>query len=174
MIFILYLKVISPSLFFKARLSANPLIWKRFFLFSWPSSFFFSVLAPSDRPKFLAFTKKKGNEVVKPFFTWTNSFNLKNEHRQRQEHFLQYIVHFVILNMWMLTFNVILGYQGILFRDFSWFFFFFFSNRATDPISGNAFDAKRRKKRGWPIQMKLIYNITRKILHLASFRKREF
>ena len=32
--------------------------------------FFFSVLAPSDRPKFLAFTKKKkGNEVVKTFFT---------------------------------------------------------------------------------------------------------
>ena len=28
--------------------------------------------------------------------------------------------------------------------------FFCFSIRPTDPISGNAFDAKRKKKRGWP------------------------
>ena len=48
----------------------------------------------------------------------------------------------------MLTFNVILGYQGLLFRDFLCFLFFgfFFSIRLTDPISGNAFDGKRRKK----------------------------
>ena len=48
----------------------------------------------------------------------------------------------------MLIFNVVLGYQGLLFRDFLWFFFlsFFFSIRPTDPISGNAFDGKRRKK----------------------------
>ena len=51
----------------------------------------------------------------------------------------------------MLTFNVFLGYQGLLFRDFLWFFFrFFFPIRPTDSISGNAFDSKRRKKRGWP------------------------
>ena len=33
----------------------------------------------------------------------------------------------------MLTFNVVLGYQGLLFRDFLWFFFkvFFFSIRPT-------------------------------------------
>ena len=30
------------------------------------------------------------------------------------------------------------------------FFFFFFWIRPADPISGNAFDGKRRKKRGWP------------------------
>ena len=50
--------------------------------------------------------------------------------------------------LWMLTFNVILGYQGLLFRDFLWYFVFslFFSIRATDPISGNAFDAKRKKE----------------------------
>ena len=30
------------------------------------------------------------------------------------------------------------------------FFCFFFSIRPADPISGNAFDGKRRKKRGWP------------------------
>ena len=29
-------------------------------------------------------------------------------------------------------------------------FFFFFSIRPADPISGNALDGKRRKKRGWP------------------------
>ena len=48
----------------------------------------------------------------------------------------------------MLTFNVVLGYKGLLFRDFLWFFFvgFFFSIRPTDPISGNEFDGKRRKK----------------------------
>ena len=45
-----------------------------------PSSHFFLRLASSYRPKFLAFSKKKKNDVVKPFFTWNNSFNLKNEH----------------------------------------------------------------------------------------------
>ena len=39
----------------------------------------------------------------------------------------------------MLTFNVILGYQGLLFQDFL-SFRFFFSIRPTDPISGNAFE----------------------------------
>ena len=54
--------------------------------------------------------------------------------------------------MWMLTFNVILGHQGVLFRDFCDFFFYqvFFSIPATDSISGNAFDAKRKENRGWP------------------------
>ena len=50
----------------------------------------------------------------------------------------------------MLTSNVILGYQGLLFRDFLRFFFsffFFFSIRPTDQIAGNAFKAKRKKKR---------------------------
>ena len=39
-------------------------------------------LASSDRPKFLGLSKrkKKCNNVVKPFFTWNNSFNLKNKH----------------------------------------------------------------------------------------------
>ena len=47
----------------------------------------------------------------------------------------------------MLTFNVILGYQGLLFRDFSGFCLcFFLLIRPTDPISGNAFDPKRKKK----------------------------
>ena len=49
----------------------------------------------------------------------------------------------------MLTFNVVLGYQGLLSTScdfFLSFFFFFQSDRPTDPISGNAFDAKRKKK----------------------------
>ena len=54
---------------FQSEAKCESIDMKMIFLFSWPSSFFFSVLAPSDRPKFLAFTKKKGNEVVQPFFT---------------------------------------------------------------------------------------------------------
>ena len=52
----------------------------------------------------------------------------------------------------MLIFNIVLGYQGLLFRDFFWFFFrfFCFSIQLTDPISGNPFNGKQRQKRGWP------------------------
>ena len=47
----------------------------------------------------------------------------------------------------MLIFNVILWYQGLLFRDFLLIFFkFFFSIRPTDSISGNAFDTNRKKR----------------------------
>ena len=50
----------------------------------------------------------------------------------------------------MLTFNVVLGaYYSETSCDF-FFSFFFFSMRPTDPISGNAFDGKRRRKGGWP------------------------
>ena len=44
-----------------------------------PSSFFLRLVL-SDRPNFLAFSKKKSNDVVRPFLTWSNSFSLKNEH----------------------------------------------------------------------------------------------
>ena len=66
---------------------------------------FFLRLTSSDRPKFLEFSKKKKcNYVVEPFFTWNNSFNLKNEHSnrlrekqdQKHEHFLQYVVCLLI------------------------------------------------------------------------------
>ena len=41
--------------------------------------FSFSVVQPTEI--FLAFSKEKSNQVVKPFFTFKlNSFNLKNEH----------------------------------------------------------------------------------------------
>ena len=42
--------------------------------------FFNLRFASSDRPKFLAFPKKKSNDIVKPFFNWNNSFSLKTEH----------------------------------------------------------------------------------------------
>ena len=60
---------------------------------------FFFRLPSSDRPKFLAFFKKS-NDVVTLFFTWNNSFNLKNEHSHSTEK------------------NVVLGFQGLIFRDF--------------------------------------------------------
>ena len=61
----------------------------------------------------------------------------------------------------MLTFNVILGYQGSYSeRSCNFLFkvpvFFFQSDRPTDPMSGSAFDAKREKRGGggvggrWP------------------------
>ena len=56
------------------------------------------------------------------------------QHREKQEHFLQYIVHFVNPNMWMLTFTVGLGYQDLLLQDFLWIFFlFFFFNPTYQP-----------------------------------------
>ena len=59
------------------------MLQKPFLLINYKASSFSSPFSVSDRPKFLAFSKKKkkkGNDVVKPFFTWNNSFNLKNEH----------------------------------------------------------------------------------------------
>ena len=68
---------------------------------------------------------------------------------QKQERFLQYIVHFVNPVMWILTFNVILGYQGLLFRDFLWFFFRnFFSNPTDRPNIRKRIQRKKKKKKG--------------------------
>ena len=53
--------------------------------------------------------------------------------------------------MWMLTFNVVLGYQGLLFWDFLWFFFlvsFFQSNQPTQYQETHA--TLNEKKGGWP------------------------
>ena len=108
-----------------------------------PSSFFFLRLASSDRPKYLEFWKKKSSDVVKPFLTWNNSFNLKNEHSNSIEK-NRNIFYRVLGILLIQIFNVVLGYQDLLFRDFLWIFlvFFFFSIRPTDPTSENAFDAK--------------------------------
>ena len=46
----------------------------------------------------------------------------------------------------MLTFNIVLGYLAYYSETSCDFFYYFFSIRPTDPISGNAFDGKRRKK----------------------------
>ena len=58
------------------------------------SSFFspFSVVRPTQILGIFKKKKKNGNNVVKPFFSWNNSFNRKNElgnsltHREKQEH----------------------------------------------------------------------------------------
>ena len=97
-----------------------------------PSSFLtpFSDVWPTQI--FGAFQKKKRNYLVKLFFSGSNSFNLENEYsnsteknRNKNRNIEQYIVYFVNPNMWMLTFNVVLGYQGILFQDFLWIYFLF-------------------------------------------------
>ena len=69
----------------------------------------------------------------------------KNRNKNRNM-FYSYIVY---LNMWVLSFKVVLGYQGLLHSQTTCDFLyrFFFSIRPTDPISGNAFDAKREKNR---------------------------
>ena len=54
---------------FQSEAKCESIDMKKVFFIFMAILFFFSVLAPSDRPKFLAFTKKKGNEVVKLFFT---------------------------------------------------------------------------------------------------------
>ena len=98
---------------------------------------FFLHLASSDRPKFLEISnKKKCNYVVEPFFTWNNSFNLKNEHsnsieknRNKDMNIFYSILCILLIQICeCLTFNVVLGYRGLLFRDFLWLFFlaFFF------------------------------------------------
>ena len=69
----------------------------------------------------------------------------KNRNKSRNI-FYSYIVY---LNMWILSFKVVLGYQGLLYSQTTCYFILFFSIRPTDPISENAFVAKREKK-GWP------------------------
>ena len=69
-------------------------------------------------------------------------------HPLKQEHFLQYITHFVNPTS---SWGTRASYSETSCDSFFFRFFFFFqSNRPTDPISwGNAFDAKRKKGR-WP------------------------
>ena len=107
---------------------------------------FFVHLVLSNRPIFLEFSnKKRSNDVVKPFFTWNNSFNLKNEHsnnieKNRDKNRNIFTLYFVNPNMWMLTFNVVLGYQGLQFQDFLWFVFLvFFLIQPTNPIQWNLY-----------------------------------
>ena len=130
------------------------------FLFSVrPSSCFspFTVVRPTQ---IFGIFKKKRNDVVTPFFTWNNSFNLKNEHSNSIEknrnknmnifHSILCILLIQICECLLLTSSW--GTRAYYSETSCDFFlgFFFFSIRPTDPISGNAFDGKRRKKRWWP------------------------
>ena len=86
------LNVVSPELWripvkFSNNLLSLPQDWENFtFVVTRPSSFFspFSFVRPTQI--FGIFKrKKKCNYVVEPFFTWNNSFNLKNEHSNSLE-----------------------------------------------------------------------------------------
>ena len=127
-----------------------------------PSSFFppFTVVRTTQ---IFGIFKKKSNDVVTPFFTWNNYFNLKNEHSNSIEknrnknmnifHSILYILLNQICECWLLTSPWgTRAYYSETSCDF--FFRFFFSIWPTDPISGNAFDGKRRKKGGWPKRKK--------------------
>ena len=57
----------------------------------------------------------------------------------------------------MLTFNVILGYQGLLFRDFLGLFLGFFFDPTDRPNT-------KKKKGGWPNRLEILKN--------AFFRRR--
>ena len=107
---------------------------------------FFLHLASSDRPKFLEISnKKKCNYVVEPFFTWNNSFNLKNEHsnsieknRNKDMNIFYSILCILLIQICeCLTFNVVLGYRGLLFRDFLWLFFSIFLIRPSNKSNNN-------------------------------------
>ena len=59
----------------------------------------------------------------------------------------------------MLTFNVVLRYQGLLFWDFFWFFslvFFFQSNQLTQYQGMHSM--LNKKKMGWPYEMTPWFN----------------
>ena len=127
--------------------------------------FFFSVYRRPTDPNFWHFQKKKTNDVVTPFFTWNNSFNLKNEHgnsieknRNKNVNIFHSILYILLIQIceWRLTFNVVLGYQGLLFQDFLWFFFvFFLSIRPTDrPNIRKHILQQTKKNRGWPFLKK--------------------
>ena len=119
-----------------------------------PLFFPFSVVRPSQI--FGIFKKKKSGDVVKPFFTWNNSFNLKNKHsnsieKNRNKSWNIFCSILCIPNMWMLTFNVILGYQGLLFQDFFFFLFFRFFFQSDRPTQyQETHSTLNEKKRGWP------------------------
>ena len=109
----------------------------------------------------MAFSKKKSNDVVKPLFTWNNSFNLKNEHSNsiEQNRNKNRNIFYSILCILLIQIRQCKQFQrhsvvpgppipSLLVICF----LFFFSIPQTYLISRNAFDTKRKKKRGggWP------------------------
>ena len=126
----------------------------------------FTVVRPTQI--FGLFKKKKNVTTQLHHFSleiilliWTMSIVKQHKEKQEQkhEHFSQYIVHFFNPNMWTLTFNVFLAYQGLLFRDFLWFFFFF-SVRPTQYQETHSTVNKERRGDGlimikiWPVCIK--------------------
>ena len=130
----------------------------------------------SNRPSFLAFFKKarKRNDKVYFFWTYINSFNLKNEHYNSiSRHktfggvsFLLFTLFGPFLMKLTITFSAILslcrfGDHVLLFSGSTAMMLvfqascsqiscdFFSPHRPTHPKPGNLFDAKRTK-RGWP------------------------
>ena len=57
-------------------------------------------------------------------------------------------MHFVDPNMQMLTFNVILGHQGLPFRDFLWCFFLDFFLQSDRPIQYQETHSTLNEKKG--------------------------
>ena len=116
---------------------------------------FFLQLALSNRPKFLAFSKKKSYDVLKPFFTWNNSFNVKDEHSnsiEENRNILYSILCIFLIQICEFQCSPGVSRPPIMRRlvFFYYYYYYYFSIWLTDPISGNAYDTKRKKKEGWP------------------------
>ena len=60
--------------------------------------------------------------------------------------------------MWMLTFNVVLGYQGLLFWDCLWFFFSFFFFQSNRPTQYQETHATLNEKKGDGLTQKIFFN----------------
>ena len=120
----------SPRKIYKKKLRKSEIVDLKFSVSSKAVLFFFSPLSVVRPTQILGIFQKKSNDLVKPIFTWNNSFNLKNEHsnsiEKNKNKNRNIFVHFVNPNMWMLTFNFILGYQGSSYSETSCNSFFFF------------------------------------------------
>ena len=146
-----------------------------------PSPFFFSVYCRPTDPNFWHFQKKKRNDIVQTFFAWNNPFNLKIEHsnnieknRNKNENIfysMLCILFIQICECWLLTSSW--GTRAWYSETSCDFFFrFFFSIRQTDPMSLNAFDGKRKKKRGWPFYYYFLSLVWLKLQKVFTARKR--
>ena len=123
----------SPRKIYKKKLRKSEIVDLKFSVSSKAVLFFFSPLSVVRPTQILGIFQKKRNDLVKPIFTWNNSFNLKNEHsnsiEKNKNKNRNIFVHFVNPNMWMLTFNFILGYQGSSYSETSCNSFFFSTKR---------------------------------------------
>ena len=126
-----------------------------------PSSFFspFNIVRPTQ---IFGIFKKKSYDVVKPFLTWNSSFNLKNEHsnsieknrnRTRNQNRNIFYSILCILKIQICECSLLMsswGTRAFHSKTSCVFFRCFFSIQPTHPTSGNTFDAKWKKKKGWP------------------------